>query len=368
MQILFARLFSRITPTEPTFGLVANEWLDSVSTCVKRSTYSVYSAIAAKYIPLGVQAKPITSVTAGDIHRMLYEAEHPSGREALSSSRMHTICTVINSILDFARDRGLDSACRPVHHSAGASRPSVDPLTGEEQTRLEQWLVNNMDLSALGVLICLYTGLRLGEICAMKWGDISYADKSLRVRRTVQRIRAADAGPDEPKTRLVFDSPKSAHSNRVVPVPGFLLEMAESFRCADETYILTGEEDRCLDPRTYQNRFYVMLRRAGVRKVSFHTLRHTFATNCVDMGCDPKTLCEILGHSDVSITLNIYVHPSVPAKRELIEQLSSRTDITRNKVQKLRAPHMRRPHSIPLLLFAAVPVPRSASLSPCRRL
>lgn len=184
----------------------------------------------------------------------------------------------------------------------------------------------------LGVLICLYTGLRLGEICAMKWGDISYADKSLRVRRTVQRIRAADAGPDEPKTRLVFDSPKSAHSNRVVPVPGFLLEMAESFRCADETYILTGEEDRCLDPRTYQNRFYVMLRCAGVRKVSFHTLRHTFATNCVDMGCDPKTLCEILGHSDVSITLNIYVHPSVPAKRELIEQLSSRTDITRNKV------------------------------------
>ena len=237
MQILFARLFSRITPTEPTFGLVANEWLDSVSTCVKRSTYSVYSAIAAKYIPLGL-------------------------------------------------------------------------------------------------LICLYTGLRLGEICAMKWGDISYADKSLRVRRTVQRIRAADAGPDEPKTRLVFDSPKSAHSNRVVPVPGFLLEMAESFRCADETYMLTGEEDRCLDPRTYQNRFFVML-------------RHTFATNCVDMGCDPKALCEILGHSDVSITLNIYVHPSVPAKRELIEQLSSRTDIARNKVQKLRAPHMRRPLSVP---------------------
>lgn len=355
MQILFARLFSRITPTEPTFGLVANEWLDSVSTCVKRSTYSVYSAIAAKYIPLGLQAKPITSVTAGDIHRMLYEAEHPSGREPLSASRMHTICTVTNSILDFARDRGLDSACRSVHHSAGASRPSVDPLTGEEQTRLEQWLVNNMDLSALGVLICLCTGLRLGEICAMKWGDISYADKSLRVRRTVQRIRAADAGSDEPKTRLVFDSPKSAHSNRVVPVPGFLLEMAESFRCADETYILTGEEDRCLDPRTYQNRFYVML-------------RHTFATNCVDMGCDPKALCEILGHSDVSITLNIYVHPSVPAKRELIEQLSSRTDIARNKVQKLRAPHMRRPLSIPLLLFAAVPVPCSASLSPCRRL
>lgn len=209
MQILFARLFSRITPTEPTFGLVANEWLDSVSTCAKRSTYSVYSAIAAKYIPLGLQAKPITSVTAGDIHRMLYEAEHPSGREPLSASRMHTICTVTNSILDFARDRGLDSACRPMHHSAGASRPSVNPLTGEEQTRLEQWLVNNMDLSALGVLICLCTGLRLGEICAMKWGDISYADKSLRVRRTVQRIGLRTPGRTSRKPGLYSIRPRA---------------------------------------------------------------------------------------------------------------------------------------------------------------
>ena len=157
----------------------------------------------------------------------------------------------------------------------------------------------------------------------MKWGDISFADRTLRVRRTVQRIKAAEAGPGQPKTCLVFDSPKSAHANRTVPIPDTILKLMEPLRGADGAFILTGSEEQCIDPRTYQNRFYAMLRRAGVRKVKFHTLRHTFATNCVRLGCDPKTLCDILGHSDVSITLNIYVHPSVPAKRELIERLSS---------------------------------------------
>ena len=109
----------------------------------------------------------------------------------------------------------------------------------------------------------------------------------------------------------------------MIPVPDFLLELMEPLRGADEAFILTGEVGKCLDPRTFQNRFCVMLRNAGVRKVNFHTLRHTFATNCINLGCDPKMLCEILGHADVGITLNIYVHPSVPAKRELIERLSS---------------------------------------------
>lgn len=324
MQIPLARLFSRGAPAEPTFGSVADEWLDSTGTNIKRSTRSVYSTVAAKYIPRWLQVKPVSRVTSGDIQQLLYEAEHPPGREPLSASRMRTICTVINAILSFARDKGLDAAAHyQPRRSPGAAGPEVNPLTKDEQTALESWLLDNMDESSLGVLICLYTGLRLGEICAMKWGDISFADRTLRVRRTVQRIKAAEAGPGQPKTCLVFDSPKSAHANRTVPIPDTLLKLMEPLRGADGAFILTGSEEHCIDPRTYQNRFYAMLRRAGVRKVKFHTLRHTFATNCVRLGCDPKTLCDILGHSDVSITLNIYVHPSVPAKRELIERLSS---------------------------------------------
>lgn len=181
-----------------------------------------------------------------------------------------------------------------------------------------------MNESSLGILICLYTGLRFGEICAMKWGDVSFADSSLKVQRTVQRVRVPDAGPDAPRTRLVFDSSKSAGSNRTVPLPGFLLELMFSMRGSDEAFILTGSDRHCLEPRTYQNRFYAILRDAGVRRVNFHTLRHTFATGCVALGGDPKTLCEILGHADVAVTLNVYVHPSIPAKRELVERFSSR--------------------------------------------
>lgn len=209
MQIPLARLFSRGAPAEPTFGSVADEWLDSTGTNIKHSTRSVYSTVAAKYIPSWLQVKPVSRVTAGDIQQLLYEAEHPPGREPLSASRMRTICTVINAILSFARDKGLDAAAHyQPRRSPGAAGPEVNPLTKDEQTALESWLLDNMGESSLGVLICLYTGLRLGEICAMKWGDISFADRTLRVRRTVQRIKAAEAGPGQPKTCLVFDSPK----------------------------------------------------------------------------------------------------------------------------------------------------------------
>ena len=271
MQIPLARLFSRGAPAEPTFGSVADEWLDSTGTNVKRSTRSVYSTVAAKYIPRWLQVKPVSRVTAGDIQQLLYEAEHPPGREPLSASRMRTICTVINAILSFARDKGLDAAAHyQPRRSPGAAGPEVNPLTKDEQTALESWLLDNMGESSLGVLICLYTGLRLGEICAMKWGDVSFADSSLKVQRTVQRVRVPDAGPDAPRTRLVFDSPKSASSNRTVPLPGFLLELMFSMRGSDEAFILTGSDRHCLEPRTYQNRFYAILRDAGVRRVNFH--------------------------------------------------------------------------------------------------
>ena len=110
MQIPLARLFSRGAPAEPTCGSVADEWLDSTGTNIKHSTRSVYSTVAAKYIPSWLQVKPVSRVTAGDIQQLLYEAEHPPGREPLSASRMRTICTVINAILSFARDKGLDAA------------------------------------------------------------------------------------------------------------------------------------------------------------------------------------------------------------------------------------------------------------------
>ena len=130
MQILSARIFSRGNQAEPTLGLVADEWLDSLSATVKYSTYSVYSSIAEKYIPQALRSKPVSSVTAGDIGRLLNEAEHPPGREALSASRMHTICTVVDAILSFARQKGLKAVtCNYGRRRANPAKHEIDPLT-----------------------------------------------------------------------------------------------------------------------------------------------------------------------------------------------------------------------------------------------
>ena len=167
MRILSARLFSRGSQTEPTFGLITDEWLTSLNKTVKYSTRSVYLSIAEKYIPQALRIKPISLVTAADIDQLLDEAEHPLGRRALSASRMRTIHTVVDAILSFARQKGL----KTVTYQHGRRRAEPDkqeivPLTQEEQAALEHWLFEHMNTSSLGILMCLYTGLRLGEICA----------------------------------------------------------------------------------------------------------------------------------------------------------------------------------------------------------
>ena len=122
-------------------------------------------------------------------------------------------------------------------------------------------------------------------------------------------------------TALVLDTPKSRSSARAIPVPARLRPVLEAARCGAGCYVLTGQETP-MEPRRFQRRFKSALREAGVADINFHALRHTFATNCVNLGCDAATLARILGHSDVAITLNTYVHPSFEAMRAIVDRNS----------------------------------------------
>lgn len=166
------------------------------------------------------------------------------------------------------------------------------------------------------VLLCLYAGLRIGELCALRWSDIDFDGKTLTVKRTVQRIVVPG---HMTKTILLETDPKSESSRRTIPLASELLEILSRFK-GEQRYVF-GEE-KPLDPRTMQNRFKKILKEAGIDGRTFHTLRHTFATNCVENGMDVKTLSEILGHSDVKTTLNRYVHPTMDSKRKQIGALS----------------------------------------------
>ena len=183
-----------------------------------------------------------------------------------------------------------------------------------------EYLKQNPNPTSLGILLSLCTGIRLGELCALKWSDFSLEEREFHVNKTMQRL----PNPDKfalKKTTVEIGEPKSQSSVRTIPLPEKLMSYLRSAYCND-AYILSGYKHYFIEPRTMENRFKVVLKKCGIKDTKFHTLRHTFATRCVEIGFDVKTLSEILGHASVSITLNRYVHPSMRTKHENMNRLN----------------------------------------------
>ena len=195
---------------------------------------------------------------------------------------------------------------------ANVSTPKVQKqdmklLSPDQQKKLCSYLCAHTDLTTICILLSLYTGLRVGEVCALMWRDIDFQKSILTVRRTVQRIGS------ESGTRLNIGKPKSLSSCRSIPVPEFLMTLLREFRSKEDYYILSGSMT-IIEPRTLQRRFKSILKKANLPEVNYHSLRHIFATNCIALGFDVKTLSDILGHSSVETTLNRYVHSSMERK------------------------------------------------------
>lgn len=201
-------------------------------------------------------------------------------------------------------------------------RKTVRVLDAQEEETLTLFLAEEMDLCKFGVYLALRTGLRIGEVCALRWSDISLRAHTLSICQTAQRIRRLDKG-EHTRTELVIGEPKTDSSYRTIPLMPDLAALCRRFYPQNpDAYVLTGT-GRCMDPRKLQRRLKEYTNRCRITEVHFHTLRHTFATRCIEAGFDAKTLSEILGHSDISITLNQYVHPNLEQKRENMSRLKT---------------------------------------------
>ena len=296
-----------------TFGELLDEWLDREKGRCKASTYAAYSQRAERHL------RP----TLGDIRlKKLSEAHYRTLYLALNdlapATRSGVLC-VLRLILAYGRSCGLNIASEEELPREKTENHTISVLNADELRALEAALGQDDSLRSLGLRLCLYTGLRLGEVCALRWGDLAPDGRTLRVCRTVQRLRNENG--TAPRTVLRLDTPKSSSSARSVPIPSALAAELCARRLEDGCYLLTESAEHFMDPRTYQLYFRRMLEKAGIRTVNFHMLRHTFATRCVDLGLDAKSLSQALGHADVRTTLNIYVHPDEKLIRDCQERM-----------------------------------------------
>lgn len=297
-----------------TFGELSDLWLGSIVHNVKESTYSNYGMKLEKHILPYFGAIRYEKLTIKFFNDFISE-KLLSG---LSARYVSDICRVIKFITKFAHLKLGYADKAELLSLPKCEKKERKMLTSAQQNLLTNYLAANISPSNLGIFISAVTGIRIGELCALKWSDIDLEKRIITVSRTMQRIQSQG---DKAATKIVITSPKSQTSVREIPVPDVLYSYLEDMRSNDEYYVLTGKKIFS-EPRTMQYRFKSLLKKAGLPQVNFHALRHMFATRCVDIGVDVKTLSEILGHCSVELTLNRYVHSSVERKRSCMKLFS----------------------------------------------
>lgn len=305
------------------YGEILKVWLLSVKNRVKESTISRYNHIVQRHIQPFLGNYQISEIGAALLEEYIdYLLQHGrlDGSGGLSPKSVADIIVVIKSSMRYAQENGYRINCSTTGLSVKRNKKDMRVLSKKEQQQLECVLMQDTDLTKFMVLLCLYTGIRIGEACALRWEHLQLDSGILKVRETMQRIQAPQN--IAAKTRVIITEPKSACSKRDIPLPKFLIQYAAQFQTERKAFVLTGETDQFIEPRTLQNRFRNYVKASGIEHANYHALRHTFATRCVELGFEIKSLSEILGHSNVNITLNKYVHSSIELKKQNMEKLN----------------------------------------------
>ena len=306
-----------------SFECIAQEWLQTKKVYVKESTFMRYSYLLEKYILPSLGEYAISDIQNHDINNfssslLLSGGVHDTGLSAKTTS---DIVCLVKSIMKYAVSTGNNAYYNGDLTSIKQQSKEMRILSKKEQEIITNNLIDSEDMRDIGILICLYTGIRVGELCALRWQDISLVEKTISIRNTLQRVKIQDP-VDDCKTKILISSPKSQCSLRTIPIPNEIMLLIQNQSSAKESFLLTGTPEKFIEPRTMQNHFQKVLRSNNIQKANFHCLRHTFATRCVEVGFDVKSLSEILGHANVNITMNRYVHPTMDLKRENMDRLS----------------------------------------------
>lgn len=308
---------AHISHSNGSFMEAVRMWLAEKEPDIKEQTYRRYRQCIDKHITPyfgDVKCSTITQNAVDEFLRQKRLSGRLDGKGSLSPSTIRGMCIILQSILIFAYQKKMGIPEMIQIKKPRAEKRRVSVLKQNEQNKLEAILLASPSGTNLAIYLALYSGMRIGEICALRWSDIDFDERQLFVRSTVIRNISGQSA---------IAPPKSETSQRVIPLTQQLTKLlaAEHEISCSEFVFSSPRKDAFLNPRTLQYRFQALLSRLEISGVSFHALRHTFATRWIECGMDVKSLSEVLGHAGVQITLDIYVHSSDKLKREAIEKL-----------------------------------------------
>lgn len=297
-----------------------NVWLEHyVQPTAKSKTYEHYKYLSESHIVPKLGSMELTEITVMEMQRLVSELLREGNRstgKGLASSTVNTIITVLQSSFRTAQNIGeitdnpADKIKRPKKEET-----RVECFSTLEQKRIEQFVMEHSKPKMFGVLICLYTGLRIGELLALEWTDIDLEKGLLSVNKSSRDNKSGKGG------KRIVDTPKTNTSRRVIPLPRQLIPLLKKHRHNTNTIWVVSDKGQPISTRSYQRSFELLLKNAGVEHKGFHALRHTFATRAIECGMDVKTLSEILGHKNPTVTLNLYVHSLLEHKKEMMNRI-----------------------------------------------
>ena len=294
------------------FGKVVTEWMFAKKNQVKESVFCNYEQKIRYYFKDFFFDKPIIYFRHYDFNEYVNYL-----KKRLSDKTVKDIVSLLKQIFKYIEVKYDINFKLSLIKSPTVYQRKIDVFTEREKNRIKTYCLNSSQEKDIGVLIALFSGIRIGELCGLKWGDIDFENKSINIKRTIQRIYEIEKG-----TRVIETLPKTATSLRIIPLSNILYTKLKPLakKHKKEDYILSGNK-KIIEPQAYRYTYKNILKKCRVKHKKFHTLRHTFATNCIKVGMDPKSLSEVLGHSNVDITLNLYVHPSFETKKKFIDKL-----------------------------------------------
>ena len=309
--------------SKKTIRDLANEWLSHKRESVKEATYVRYRHLYEKHIDERFGTTKLKGLDVSAIESYICSKHKSNTSDGLSGKTIQDILSVYRLIVAYGAEKKLlpsDSLNKMRNHpSPKASDSKVTVLLPKERADLEQYVLGQEDVRSFGVFLALYTGIRIGELCALRWNDVDLDNGILYIKHTLQRLHDYTESTAS-KTHVVISTPKTDSSMRMIPLPSFLVARLSAFASSPNHFVLT-DTSKPEETRSYLYFYKKLLTVCGLPEYTFHTIRHTFATRCVEEGVDIKSLSEILGHANVKITMNRYVHPSLETKRQYLEKL-----------------------------------------------